>query len=65
MANIDLKKGSVLLPKSEYLRLKKLDERFRGFFAYIEHLMDIREARSEVKQKKLIPQATLFKRLGI
>ena len=57
-------KDKVSIPRIEYLRLKKLDERFRDFFAYLEDLMDIREAREQVKQKKVISQKKLFKRLS-
>ena len=63
MSNVTLKE-KVSIPKSEYLRLKKLDERFREFFLYVENLMDIREARKEVKNRKVISQEKLFKRLG-
>jgi len=57
-------KDSVYIPRSEYLRLKKLDKRFADFFAYIEHLADIREARKEVKLGKIVSQEKLFKQLG-
>ena len=54
MANITVDKISI--PKTEYRRLKKLDERFRDFWLYLENLMDIREAREEVKQKNNLPR---------
>ena len=57
-------KDSVYIRRSEYLRLKKLDKRFADFFAYIEYLADIREARKEVKLGKIISQEKLFKQLG-
>lgn len=57
-------KDSISIPKTEYLRLKKLDRRFADFFMYIEHLTDIRDARKEVKQGKVISQEKLFKQLG-
>jgi len=57
-------KNKVFILKVEYLRLKKLEERFKDFWVYLEHLMDIREAREDVKQKKVIPQEKLFKQLG-
>ena len=57
-------KDSVYIPRSEYLRLKKLDKRFADFFAYIEHLADIREARKEVKLGKIVSQEKLFKEFG-
>lgn len=65
MVNIGMTtKNKVFIPKAEYLRLKKLEERFKDFWIYLEHLMDIREAREEVKQKKVISQEKLFKQLG-
>ncbi len=63
MTNIATK-NKISISKTEYLRLKKLDERFRDFWEYVENLMDIREAREEVRQKKIIPQEELFKHLG-
>lgn len=50
--------------KEEYSRLKKIDERFKDFWLYLENLMDIRDAREEIKQKKVISQEKLFKQLG-
>ncbi|MEK7481783.1 MAG: hypothetical protein AAB607_00235 [Patescibacteria group bacterium] len=65
MANATtIKKNKVSISKTEYRRLKKIDEHFKDFLAYLEHLMDIREAREEVKQKKVISQEKLFKQLG-
>ena len=57
-------KDKISIPKAEYYRLKNLDERFRDFWIYLENLIDIREARKEVRQKKIIPQEKLFKQLG-
>ncbi len=57
-------KDKVSISKAEYYRLKKLDEHFRNFWIYLENLIDIREARKEVRQKKIIPQEKLFKQLG-
>lgn len=54
----------IVILKTEYFRLKKLDQRFNDFFEYMEHLMDIRGAREEIKQKKIISQEKLFKQLG-
>ncbi|MEK7146876.1 MAG: hypothetical protein AAB772_01330 [Patescibacteria group bacterium] len=54
----------IVISKTEYFRLKKLDQKFNGFFEYMEHLIDIRKAREEVKQKKIISQERLFKQLG-
>ena len=65
MTNATLKKNTVSIARHEYIRLKKLDERFSVFFAYLEHLLDIREARKEVKKGKFIAQEKLFKRLGL
>lgn len=64
MTNITATKSKVSIPKMEYLRLKKLEERFGDFLLYLENLMDIREARKEVKQKRIILQEKLFKQLG-
>jgi len=64
MANTAVK-DKILIPKGEYLRLKKLDSRFGDFLGYLENLIDIREARKEIKQKKFIPQEKLFKQLGL
>jgi len=55
---------NVAIPKNEYLRLKKLDKRFKDLLSYFEHLSGIREAREEVKQGKMISQEKLFKQLG-
>ncbi|MBI2450855.1 MAG: hypothetical protein HYV52_00740 [Parcubacteria group bacterium] len=54
----------ISISKDEYLRLKQINERFRNFWIYLEHLMDIQEARKEIRQKKTIPQEKLFKKLG-
>ena len=64
MANQIAVKEKISILKTEYLRLKKLEEHFKDFWEYMEHLMDIREAREEVKKKKIIPQEKLFKKLG-
>ena len=55
----------VSIAKTEYIRLKRLDRHFRGFFAYLENMADIRDARKEVKQKKMISQEKLFEQLGL
>ena len=57
-------KDKVSVPKMEYLRLKKLDERFRDFWVYMEHLLDIRQAREQVKKREVISQEKLFRKLG-
>ena len=58
-------KDKISISKEEYYRLKKLDKHFRDFWNYLEDLMEIREARKEVKQGKVIPQEKLFKQLGL
>jgi hypothetical protein len=58
-------RNKVSIQKAEYLRLKKLEKRFGDFLAYLENIMDIRQAREEIKQKKVIPQEKLFKQLGL
>jgi hypothetical protein len=65
MANTTTNKDTVSIPRTEYARLKKLDSRFREFFAYIEHLSEIRGARAEVKSRKFASQEAVFKNLGI
>lgn len=57
-------KNKISIPKTEYLRLKKLEKRFGDFLAYLENIMDIRQAREEIKQKKAVSQEKLFKHLG-
>jgi hypothetical protein len=63
MANCTTKEKISIL-KTEYSRLKRIDERFSDFLAYLENLMDIRESREEIRQKKIIPQEKLFKQFG-
>lgn len=63
MASITFKE-KISIPKTEYLRLKKLEARFQDFWEYLEHLGDIKESREEIKKGKFIPQEKLFKRLG-
>lgn len=57
-------KNKVSVSKTEYLRLKKLEKRFGDFLAYLENVADIRQARKEIKQKRVISQEKLFKQLG-
>jgi len=57
-------KNKVSIPQKEYFRLKNLDKLLGDFLIYFEHIIDVREARSEVKEKKLIAQEKLFKQLG-
>jgi len=54
----------VSVPREEYLRLKEMENRFGRFLEYVAYAEDIRRAREEVKQRKLIPQERLFKDLG-
>lgn len=63
MAQISVKK-EVVIPKEEYRRLKELDKRFGVFLAYLENFISVKEARREIKQKRIIPQEKLFKHLG-
>jgi len=58
-------KDIISIPRAEYTRLKKLDTRFRDLFAYMEHIAEIREARKDVRSKKLTSQEALFRRLGL
>lgn len=55
---------TVTISKTEYVRLKKIDKKFRDFLAYAEHFLEIREARNDVKRKKIIAQEKLFAKLG-
>lgn len=57
-------KNNISVPKSEYLRLKYIDRRFKDFFNYFENLIEISEAKKEIKRGKIIPQEKLFKKLG-
>jgi len=57
-------KNKVVIPKEEYMRLKSLDKLLGGFLAYTEYVADIREARKDVKNKKVISQEKLFRQLG-
>lgn len=57
-------KNSVLIPKREYSRLKKIDQRFDKLLSYVNNLKDIAAARKEVKQNKLFSQEKLFQKLG-
>jgi len=56
--------NQVSVPREEYLRLKEIENRFGRFLAYVAYVEDIRRARQEVKQRKLVPQERLFKELG-
>lgn len=54
-----------MIEKGEYLHLKKLDKRIGGFVAYIDHLIDIKNARREIQENKIISQEKLFRKLGL
>jgi hypothetical protein len=56
--------NQVSVPREEYLRLKEIENRFGRFLEYVAYVEDIRRARQEVKQRKLVPQERLFKELG-
>lgn len=55
----------MVIPRLEYDRLKRLDAKFRVFLAYLEEVMDIKEAREEIKKGKFISQEKLFRKLGL
>lgn len=57
-------KTRILVPRDEYARLKKIEARFRDFWTYMERIAEIGESRNQIKQKKIISQERLFKRLG-
>jgi len=65
MANtVATTKNKISVSRTEYLRLKKLEKRFGDLLAYLENIMDVRQAREEIKLKKAISQEKLFKQLG-
>lgn len=55
----------VSVPKEEYKKLKRLEQRFQGFWDYLEYLLEIRDARKEVDEKKVISQEKLFEELDL
>lgn len=57
-------KTRISVPRDEYMRLKKIESRFHDFWAYMERIAEIGESRNQIKQKKVISQERLFKRLG-
>lgn len=65
MSYMIAEKEKVSIPKAEYLHLKELDKHFKGFWAYLKNLTETKEAREEIKQKKVISQEKLFKKLGL
>ena len=58
-------KEKISILKTEYLRLKEIDKRFNSFWTYLKNSTEIKEARKEIKQKKVISQEKLFKKLGL
>ena len=56
---------NIQVPKSEYLRLKRIDKQFGAFLSYAAHLVDIRKARDEARAGQLISQVALFRRLKV
>ena len=58
-------KEKISIPKTEYLRLKEIDKRFNNFWTYLKNSTETKEARKEIKQKKVISQEKLFKKLGL
>ena len=57
--------ATISIKKEEYSRLKKLDKSFGKLFNYLAELYEIKAARKQIKEKKIIPQEKLFERLGI
>lgn len=56
---------TVTVPKKEYIRLKNLESRFGKFLDYLGSVLETKEARREITQKKIISQEKLFKKLGL
>lgn len=57
--------NSIRISKSEYARLKKIQKYFEKFWAYFEHLQDIKKSRDDIKARRVTSQKKLFKDLGI
>lgn len=55
----------ITIRREEYQRLKKLDQSFGRFIKYFTYLQAIAGARKEAKEKKIISQERLFKKLGL
>jgi len=55
----------VKISREEYAQLKKLQKYFEAFWGYLTHLHDIREARRDVRDGRIMPQEKLFKKLGL
>ncbi len=58
-------KNYIKIRRDEYLRLKKLQERFESFLNYFMHLKDIKEARQDIKMGNIMSQEKLFKKMGL
>ncbi len=58
-------KNYIKIRRDEYLRLKKLQERFESFLNYFMHLKDIKEARQDIKMGNIIIQEKFFKKMGL
>lgn len=56
---------TVTLKKEEYSRLRKLDKSFGGLFDYFVYLYEVADSRRQVKEKRVVPQEKLFKKLGL
>lgn len=56
---------NITIKREEYQRLKKLDQSFGHFVEYLTYLEAIAGARKEAKEKKIIPQERLFRKLGV
>lgn len=57
--------GTVILKKEEYSRLRKLDKSFGRLFDYFVYLYEVADSRRQAKEKKIIPQEKLYKKLGL
>jgi hypothetical protein len=56
---------TVTVPKKEYSSLKTLESRFGELLDYIESVLEIKAARKQIAEKKVISQEKLFKKLGL
>jgi len=57
--------SKVLVSQSEYARLKEIEKQFGKFLAYIRHGEQIKIARDEIKDGKIVAQEKLFEALGL
>jgi len=58
-------KNYIRVSRDEYLKLKELQKRFESFWNYMQHIEDIRQAREDVRNRKVITQEKLFKKIGL